>query len=194
MRGKKIDARGKKQEVRIMKEKQKQIDLIPQGTIEDKILLIRGKKVLLDRDLAALYGVETSYLKRQVKRNIERFPDDFMFQLSKEELKNWRCQFVTSNSTDKMGLRYPPYAFTEQGVAMLSGILSSPRAVKVNIQIMRAFVKLRQIISTNKELVHKLSQLERKTEKHDAEIQAIFKAIRQLMTPAEKPKKKIGYR
>lgn len=177
-----------------MKEKQNEFSLIPQETIEGKILLIRGKKVMLDRDLAGLYGVETRYLKRQVKRNIDRSPEDFMFQLSKEELEDWRCQFGTSNPTDKMGLRYPPYAFTEQGVAMLSGILNSPRAVKVNIQIMRTFVKLKQIISTNKELVHKLSQLERKTEKHDAEIKAIFKAIRQLMTPPEKPKKKIGYR
>jgi len=174
--------------------KKSKTSLIPQETIEGNILLIRDKKVMLDRDLAALYGVETSYLKRQVKRNIERFPYDFMFKLSKEELENWRCQFVTSNSTDKMGLRYSPYAFTEQGVAMLSGILSSPRSVKVNIQIIRTFVKLRQILSTNKELVRKLSQLERKTEKHDADIQAIFKAIRQLMIPPEEPKKRIGYR
>ncbi len=174
--------------------KKSKTSLIPQETIEGKILLIRGKKVMLDRDLAALYGVETSYLKRQVKRNIERFPEDFMFQLSKEELGNWRCQFVTSNSTDKMGLRYPPYAFTEQGVAMLSSVLKSKRAVKVNIQMMRAFVKLRQILSTNKELVHILSQLERKTEKHDTEIQAIFKAISQLMIPPEKPKSRIGFR
>ncbi|ODS34512.1 MAG: ORF6N domain protein [Candidatus Scalindua rubra] len=165
--------------------------LIPQETIEGKILLIRGKKVMLDRDLAMLYGVETGILKRAVSRNIERFPDDFMFCLTKEEFNNLRCQFGTSSWG---GARYLPYAFTEQGVAMLSSVLRSKIAVQVNIQIMRAFVKLREILSTNKELAHKLSQLERKIERHDVEIQAIFKAIRQLMTPPEKPKGKICFR
>jgi phage regulator Rha-like protein len=169
--------------------KKSKTSLIPQETIEDKILLIRGKKVILDRDLAVLYGVETKQLTRQVRRNIDRFPDDFMFRLTKEEFL--RCQIGTSKSG---GRRYPPYAFTEHGILMLSSVLNSKKAIQVNIQIMRTFVKLRQILSTNKELVHKLSQLERKTEKHDAEIQAIFKAIRQLMTPPEKPKKQIGYR
>ena len=108
-------------------------NLIPLENIQSKIYLIRGHKVILDRDLALLYGVETKYLKRQVNRNIKRFPDDFMFQLNDDEFNNWRSQFVTSNSSDKMGLRYPPFAFTEQGIAMLSGILNSERAISVNI-------------------------------------------------------------
>ncbi len=172
-----------------MKQENTKNSLVPQETIEGKILLIRGKKVMLDRDLAALYGVETKQLTRQVRRNIDRFPDDFMFRLTKEEFL--RCQIGTSKSG---GRRYSPYAFTEHGILMLSSVLNSKKAIQVNIQIMRTFVKLRQILSTNKELVRKLGQLERKTEKHDAEIQAIFKAIRQLMTPPEKQKKKIGYR
>ena len=172
-----------------MKQENTKNSLVPQETIEGKILLIRGKKVMLDRDLAALYGVETKQLTRQVRRNIDRFPDDFMFRLTKEEFL--RCQIGTSKSG---GRRYSPYAFTEHGILMLSSVLNSKKAIQVNIQIMRTFVKLRQILSTNKELVRKLGQLERKTEKHDAEIQAIFKAIRQLMTPPEKPKKRIGYR
>jgi phage regulator Rha-like protein len=171
--------------------KKSKTSLIPQETIEGKILLIRGKKVMLDRDLAALYGVETSYLKRQVKRNIERFPEDFMFQLSKEELENWRCQFVTSNSTDKMGLRYPPYAFTEQGVAMLSGVLNSPRAVKVNIQIMRTFTKLREMLATHKDLQKKIVVMEGK---YDKQFKVVFDALRGLIEPPEKPKSRIGFR
>ena len=173
--------------------KKSKTSLIPQETIEDKILLIRGKKVILDRDLAVLYGVETKQLTRQVRRNIDRFPDDFMFQLTREEYNELlRCQIGTLKRGQHS--KYLPYAFTEHGILMLSSVLNSKKAIQVNIQIMRTFVKLRQILSTNKELVHKLSQLERKTEKHDAEIQAIFKAIRQLMTPPEKPKKQIGYR
>lgn len=116
--------------------------------IKRKIYLIRGHKVMLDRDLAELYGVETKQMKRQIKRNIERFPSDFMFKLTKEELNNWRCQFGTSNS-DKMGLRYTPFAFTEQGVAMLSSILQSKKAIRVNIQIMRVFTQLNKIILSN---------------------------------------------
>jgi len=149
---------------------------------------------MLDRDLAILYGVETKYLKRQARRNLDRFPADFMFQLSKEEFKDWRCQIGTSNSGSKMGLRYSPYAFTEPGVAMLSSVLDSKRAVQVNIQIIRTFIRLRQLIVTHKELAHKLAELEGKMEKHDAEISAIFKAIRQLVTPPpEKPKRVIGF-
>ena len=171
--------------------KKSKTSLIPQESIEGKILFIRGKKVMLDRDLAALYGVETSYLKRQVKRNIERFPEDFMFQLSKEELENWRCQFVTSNSTDKMGLRYPPYAFTEQGVAMLSGVLNSPRAVKVNIQIMRTFTKLREMLATHKDLQKKIVAIEGK---YDKQFKVVFDALRGLIEPPKKPKSRIGFR
>jgi len=166
--------------------------LIPVEMIEKKILIIRGEKVMLDADLAELYGVETKMLVRAVKRNIDRFPSDFMLQLEKEEFENLRFQFGTSSRWG--GRRYLPYAFTEQGVAMLSSVLNSERAVHVNIAIMRAFVKLREMLSTHKELAHKLAQLERKIEKHDEEIKVIFDAIRQLMTPPEPKRKKIGFR
>ena len=169
------------------------MDLIPQEIIENKILLIRGRKVMLDRDLAMLYGVETRTLNQAVRRNINRFPEDFMFQLTKEEMGNWKSQIVISNK-DKMGLRKRPYAFTENGVAMLSSVLNSERAIEVNIQIMRTFTKIREILSTHKELAHKLAQLERKIEKHDDAIKVIFNAIRQLMTPPPETKKgKIGF-
>jgi hypothetical protein len=141
---------------------------------------------MLDRDLAELYAVENKYLKRQVRRNLDRFPADFMFQLSKEAFKDWRRQFVTSNSRDKMGLRYSPYAFTEPGVAMLSSVLNSERAIHVNIQIIRTFIRLREMISTHKELALRLVELERKMEKKDAEIRAIFQLIRKLMAPPGK--------
>jgi hypothetical protein len=141
--------------------------------------------------LAELYGVETRSLVQAVKRNIERFPDDFMFQLSDKEFENLKSQIVISSWGGMR--RANPYAFSEQGVAMLSSVLRSKRAVQVNISIMRAFVKLRELLSTNRELAHKLEQLERKTEKHDEEIKAIFNAIRQLMTPPEKPRRKIGF-
>ena len=163
---------------------------ITQATIEHKILMIRGHKVMLDRDLARLYGVPTKVLIQAVKRNKSRFPDDFMFQLNEVEFHNLRSQIVTSK---RGGRRYLPYSFTEQGVAMLSSVLRSERAIQVNIAIMRAFVKLRKILSTHKELAHKLSQLERKIEKHDVEIKAIFDAIRELMTPPKKPRKRIGF-
>lgn len=169
-------------------------ELILEQVIEPKIFMIRGHKVMLDRDLAALYGVKTMVLNQAVKRNISRFPKDFMFQLSKEEMENWISQIVISNK-EKMGIRRKPYVFTEQGVAMLSSVLNSERAVQVNIAIMRAFVKLRRILSMNKELAYKLDELERKIEKHDVEIQAIFEAIRKLMAPPPiKPKPQIGFR
>jgi hypothetical protein len=135
--------------------------MIPAERIEKAILLIRGQKVLLDRDLAELYEVPTKRLNEQVRRNLRRFPEDFMFQLSKEELQIWRSQFATSNSTVKMGLRRRPFAFTEQGVAMPSSVLNSDRAVDVNIAIMRAFVRLRGIMSTHKDLARKLNDLQR---------------------------------
>jgi len=147
---------------------------------------------MLDKDLAKLYGVETFNLNKAVKRNLDRFPEDFMFQLNKEEFDNLIFQFGISSWG---GTRKLPYVFTEQGVAMLSSVLRSRRAIHVNIAIMRAFVKLRQILSTHKDLVHKLAELERKIEKHDAEIQSIFEAIRQLMAPPpEKPRRYIGFR
>ena len=136
--------------------------LVPFEQIERSILLILGEKVMLDFDLAKLYGVETRTLAQAVKRNMERFPEDFMFQLTKEELENWRSQFVMSNPGAKMGLRRPPYAFTEQGVAMLSSVLRSQRAVQVNIEIMRAFVRLRQMLASHADLARKLDALERK--------------------------------
>jgi hypothetical protein len=166
------------------------VSVIPMEAIERRILLIRGNKVMLDRDLAALYGVPTRELKQAVRRNIERFLEDFMFILTREEFENWRSQFVISKS-DRMGLRHAPMAFTEQGVAMLSSVLNSPRAVKVNIEIMRAFVLLRQMLSTHADLARKLDALERK---YDAQFKVVFDAIRQLMTPPEPKKEVIGLR
>ena len=147
---------------------------------------------MLDRDLAGLYGVETKKLKQAVKRNIDRFPEDFMFELSREEFTNWRSQFVTSNS-DRMGLRWNPFAFTEQGVAMLSSVLHSKHAIQLNIQIMRAFVKLRQILATHKEVSRKLKELENRMDSYDSKIQAIFKVINKLMETPRKPKPRIGF-
>jgi hypothetical protein len=154
------------------------------------ILVIRGEKVLLDSDLAALYGVTTGNLNKAVKRNAERFPTDFIFQLDSEEVANLKFQFGISSWG---GRRRRPYAFTEQGVAMLSSVLNSERAVKVNIAIMRAFVKLREALDTNRELAKKFAELEHRVGKHDEEIAAILEAIRQLMAPAEKPRREIGF-
>ena len=156
-------------------------DLIPQEVIERKIYLIREHKVMLSMDLARLYGVPTMRLNEQVKRNLKRFPGDFMFQLSNAEYEILKSQIAISRWGGAR--RANPYAFTEQGVAMLSSILNSERAIQVNIAIMRAFVKLKAILSTHKELAHKLNELERKIEKHDEEIGSIFEAIRQLMAP-----------
>ena len=164
--------------------------VIPLEQIEKRIFLLRGQKVLLSTDLAGLYGVETKVLVQAVKRNLDRFPDDFMFQLSSKELAVLRSQIVTSNEkSGRGGRRYPPYAFTEQGVAMLSSVLHSDRAVHVNIEIMRAFVR-RQMLASNAKLSRKLSVLK----KHDSQFRAVFEAIRELITPLE-PKKKhpIGF-
>ncbi len=165
--------------------------LIPVERIENSILLIRGEKVMLDADLAILYGVSTKRLNEQVKRNRDRFPGDFMFQLTENEKAE-----VVANCDHHKRLKFSPnlpYAFTEHGAIMLATVLNSPVAVQASIQVVRAFVKLRQMLSTNKELAHKLNQLEQKIEKHDEEIKAIFDAIRQLMTPPEKHKRKIGF-
>lgn len=157
--------------------------------IEHKILMVRGEKVLLDADLAKLYGVETKTLTRAMKRNIDRFPEDFMFQLSKGEFEILRSQNGTSNIWG--GRRYPPYVFTEQGVAMLSSVLRSKQAVQVNIQIMRTFVKLRQMLDSNEKLARKLTALEKKYDDH---FKIVFEAIRELMVPPEpKQKKQIGF-
>jgi len=157
--------------------------------IASKIYLIRGIKVMLDRDLAELYGVETKRLKEQARRNIERFPEDFMFELTKEELKNWRSQFATSNQ-DIMGLRILPFAFTEYGILMLSSVLKSKRAIQVNIQIMRTFTKLREALLDNKDLRNELEELKQITEER---FQVVFETLDQLLTVESKPKKKIGY-
>ncbi|KAF0134103.1 MAG: hypothetical protein FD145_859 [Candidatus Saganbacteria bacterium] len=160
-------------------------------SIENKIYVIRGQKVMLDSDLAKLYRVKTSNLNKAVKRNLDRFPQDFMFQLTKEEFNNLKFHFGISSWG---GTRKLPYAFTEQGVAMLSSVLKSKKAIQVNILIVRTFVKIREFLSTHKELAQKLNELEKKTVKHDIEIKTIFEAIRQLMAIEEKPKKQIGFR
>ena len=158
--------------------------------IEEHILLLRGKKVILSHNLALLYGVETKVLLQAVKRHILRFPPDFMFQLDDQEVAVLRSQIVTSSWG---GQRYKPYAFTEQGVAMLSGVLNSPRAVQANVEIMRAFVRMREAIETHKALAKKLVELELKVGSHDEEIQLIFKALKQLMAEPAKKKKAIGF-
>jgi hypothetical protein len=164
--------------------------IIPAGRIAQSIYLLRGQKVMLDFDLAALYGVPTGHLNRAVQRNSTRFPVDFMFQLGAEETRNLKCQIGISSWG---GRRAFPYAFTEQGVAMLSSVLNSERAVKVNIAIMRAFVKLRETLETNRQLARKFAELEKRVGKHDRKIDAILEAIRQLMAPPEKPRREIGF-
>ena len=159
--------------------------------IESIIFLIRGQKVMLSHHLADLYGVETRVLVQAVKRNMERFPEDFMFQLTDREFANLKSQIVISSWGGSR--RAKPYAFTEQGVAMLSSVLRSKRAIEVNIAIMRAFVKLRELLITHKELARKLQDFEQQLKGHDEQIQTIFEAIQQLLTPLEQPRKKIGF-
>ncbi len=161
--------------------------LVPVETIEQKILLIRGQKVMLDRDLAVLYGVATRDLNKAVNRNLTRFPNDFMVQLTRIEFENLKFHFGTSSWG---GTRKLPKAFTEQGIAMLSSVLNSERAVQVNIAIMRAFVKLREIIVSNKDLARKLNELEKK---YDTQFRIVFDAIRELMKPPERKHRKIGF-
>ena len=162
--------------------------LIPQETIESRIILIRGEKVMLDSDLAYLYNVETKQLKRSVNRNLERFPDDFMFRLTKEEAQALRCHFGTLKRGEHA--KYLPYVFTEQGIAMLSSILNSKRAILVNIQIVRTFTKIRKMLLSHKDLKQKIEAME---EKYDGQFKIVFDAIRQLLTPPEKPKRRIGF-
>lgn len=158
-------------------------------TIEHKILFLRGQKVMIDTDLATLYGVKTKVLLQAVKRNAERFPEDFMFILNNQEVSLLRSQIVTS-ITGRGGRRYMPYAFTEYGVAMLSSVLKSPRAIQVNIEIMRTFGRLRQILATHKDLARKLEELEKK---YDHQFKTVFDAIRQLMAPPPTERRKIGF-
>lgn len=174
--------------------------VITDENVINKIYLIRGKKVMLDRDLAEMYGVETRRLNEQVKRNEKRFPDDFMFQLSEQELEDWKSQNATSNK-EKMGLRKLPNAFTEQGVAMLSSILNSETAIEVNIQIIRIFTRIREMLLTHKDVLLKLELIEKKMlkqdegmQKHEDEIQIIFKALKQLLNPPQEPRKQIGFK
>ncbi len=175
----------------------------PIESINNSILLIRDQRVMLDFVLASLYGVETKALKQAVRRNIDRFPDDFMFQLTNHELSSLRSQIVTLKTVDeaisitaeskaKRGqhIKYLPYAFTEQGIAMLSSVLRSPQAVKVNIEIMRAFVRLHTLLESNKELALQLSKLE---QKYDAQFKAVFDVIREMMKPPETKKRPIGF-
>lgn len=170
-------------------------NLVAVDYVEQKIFLIRGHKVMLDEDLAELYGVETKNLIKAVKRNADRFPKDFAFPLKKHDVVRLRFQIGTSKkrTEGRGGRRYLPYAFTEQGVAMLSSVLRSKRAVEVNIEIMRAFVRLRSLVAQSKDLAHKLADLESHIGTHDKAIRSLFDAIRQLMTPPKKEKKPVGF-
>jgi hypothetical protein len=165
-------------------------EIVPIGQIAQSILVLRGQRVMLDRDLAVLYGVQTRVLNQAVKRNSDRFPEDFVFTLSREEIQRI-SQTVTSSASLKFSKQVR--AFTEQGVAMLSSVLKSDRAIRVNVAIMRTFVRLRQTLESNRELAQKFSELERRVGKHDDEIAAILEAIRQLMTPPEKPRRETGF-
>jgi hypothetical protein len=171
----------------------KEVHLIPVAGIESRIHLLRGQKGMLDADLAKLSGVETKALNKAVKRNLERFPPDFMFQLSQKEIANMRFQ---SGTASKRNLRFLPYAFTQEGIAMLSGVLRSQRAVMVNLEIMRDFVRLRSYLASQDEMARKLSVLEKKFASHDKSIQKIFLAIKKLMLPpdlSDRPKREIGF-
>jgi hypothetical protein len=171
--------------------------VLPDEFIEDTILLIRGKRVILDQDLARLYGVATRVLNQAVKRNLDRFPEDFMFQLSEAEteellhLKRSRSQIVILKKTRGKNIKYQPYAFTEHGILMLSSVLKSQRAVQVNIQIMRTFVRLREMLASNDELTKRLNNLE---DKYDRRFKNVFSAISQLMDPQAGKRKAIGFR
>jgi phage regulator Rha-like protein len=168
-------------------------ELIPKNLVEQKIIMLRGKKVMLSQDLAELYGVEVKVLNQAVKRNIERFPGDFMFQLTSSEVTVLRSQIVTLEPGRGRYSKYLSYAFTEQGVAMLSSVLRSRKAIRVNIEIMRAFARLREILATNKDFARRLEELERKFNTHDHQFQSVFDAIRELMKVPEKPKRRIGF-
>lgn len=176
-----------------MKKQKKTIET-PDETVISRIYFIRGQKVMIDRDLAELYGVETKRLKEAVRRNMSRFPGDFMFQMNRTELKNWRTQIATSNLEDKMGLRYAPFCFTEQGVTMLSCILNSERAIEVNIRVIRIFTKLREALLTNKDILHKLEEMEKQVKKNSRDVKRIFLVLRELFEKADPPRPQIGYK
>lgn len=167
--------------------------LIAVPAIEKRIFVVRERQVMLDEDLADLYGVETRVLVQQVKRNVKRFPADFMFQLTKVEIEALRSQFVISNE-GRGGRRYAPYVFTEQGVAMLSGVLRSKRAITVNIQIMRAFVELRRVASSHVAIEKRLEEIERELGGHDEQLSQIFETLRRLISQPSRPKRPVGFR
>ncbi len=161
--------------------------------IMSKIYLVRGQKVMLDRDLAELYGVETRVFNQAVRRNISRFPDDFMFQLTEEELKTLMSQIVTSKKDGRGGVRKPPLVFTELGVSMLSSVLNSELAIRVNIKVIRIFAKMREMWLTHKDILLKLEELENKVDGHDRDIQIIFEYLKQLLNPPQIPRRMIGF-
>jgi hypothetical protein len=169
--------------------------LVPDEIIMNKIYYIRGQKVMVDRDLALLYGTETKVLKQAVKRNLNRFPSDFMFEMNKQEFENWRSQIVTSNS-EKMGLRYAPFCFTEQGVAMLSSVLNTEKAIQVNIQIIRIFTRIRQMLNDNTDLRLEIEGIKTKLNKHSKNIDLVFRYLDELIEKRESPeeRKRIGYK
>jgi len=169
------------------------VPIIPDELLINKIYLIRGQKVMIDRDLAELYQVETRILNQAIRRNIDRFPKDFMFQLTEKEFENWKSQIVISNS-EKMGLRKRPLAFTEQGVAMLSSILNSETAIRVNIQIIRVFTKMRGLLLTHKDILLQLEKIEKKMTGHDEDIALIFGYLKQLLNPPQPHRRKIGFK
>jgi hypothetical protein len=176
----------------------KELQILPDELIINKIYIIRDHKVMIDRDLAELYGVDTRILNQAVKRNLKRFPDDFMFQMTREELEKWKSQIVISN-VEKMGIRKLPLVFTEQGVAMLSSVLNSERAISVNIQIIRVFTRMRKMIESHKELLKKLEMLEKKDIELDEKVALIFEYLKELeQTKQEetdfKQRKRIGFK
>ena len=178
--------------------KKKNTLLVSEYVLVSKIYLVRNQKVMLDRDLAKLYGLETKRLKEQVRRNMDRFPEDFIFEMSKEEMEDWRTQFVTSNK-EKMGMRVPPFVFTEHGVLMLSSILNSKRAINVNIQIMRVFTKMKVALSNQGELLKRLEKIELTVDGQGHEIIVLFEYIKKLLETDQKIKqqvkrKKIGFK
>jgi len=166
---------------------------IPDEIITNKIYLIRNEKVMIDRDLAELYGVETKRLKEAVRRNKNRFPEDFMFEMSKEEFQNWRTQFATSKG-DKKGLRYAPFCFTEQGVTMLSCVLNSKKAIEVNIRIIRIFSKMRKILTDNLSVKLEIEEIKKRLSHHSKNIELVFNYLDELIEKKEKPRTRIGYK
>lgn len=173
--------------------KKQTLAILSDDIVVNKIYVIRNQKVMLDRDLAELYGVETRILNQAVKRNISRFPEDFMFQLSKEELENWKSQIVISNR-EKLGLRKPPFAFTEHGVLMLSSVLNSQQAIQVNIQIVRIFTRLRNLLSEHTELKLEIADIKKHLQNHDKNIELVFSYLDKLIDKENQPRKRIGFK